>query len=197
MNGLFTLLHFLAWLLMIVGTLRTWKDWEMFLRFQVVVGGAVALTAIWQHWVNPELFFYLAGDRVGGILDNPIYQGMYQMFMFFILVLLAFKTRVKAWWIAYGAFALLALGGFAASQSRGPLVGLFAGLMVFALFFGISSTNRRHRLASIGVVVAAFLGYGALYLARGTALVARYLLTVHFTNHISHNKNNRKHKDAD
>lgn len=173
MNGLFTLLHFFAWLLMMVGTLRTWKEWETFLRFQVFVGGGVALTAIWQRWVNPDLFLYHTAGRVGGVLDNPIYMGMYQMFMSFVLVLLAFKTRARAWWLTYGVLTLLVIGGFAAAQSRGPLVGLFAGLIACAFFFGITSQNRRNRLLAGGAVALAFMGYGALYLARGTEIVQR------------------------
>ena len=177
MNGLFTLLHFLAWLLMIIGTLRTWKDWEAFLRFQVIVGGAVALTAIWQHWVNPDLFLYHAVGRNGGVLDNPIYMGMYQMFMFFVLILLALKTRVRAWWAVYGVVTILAIGGFIAAESRGPLVGFFAGLIAAAFFFGVTSTRRRNRGLAVGAVATAFLGYGILYLARGTAIVAELGLT--------------------
>ena len=171
MNGLFTLLHFFAWFLMLTSLVRTWKEWEWVLRAQVLIGGLVALTAIWQRWVNPEVFLYKASSRVGGILDNPIYQGMYQMFMLFLLALLALKTRVRAWWITYGVLALLALAGFVASQSRGPLVGLFAGLFVSALCFGFLSKERRYRMAAAGSVFAAIAGYAALYFARGTELV--------------------------
>lgn len=171
MNGLFTLLHFFAWFLMLTSLVRTWKEWEGVLRAQVLIGGLVALTAIWQRWVNPEVFLYKASSRVGGILDNPIYQGMYQMFMLFLLALLALKTRVRAWWITYGVLALLALAGFVASQSRGPLVGLFAGLFVSALCFGFLSKERRYRMAAAGSVFAAIAGYAALYFARGTELV--------------------------
>lgn len=176
MNGMFTLLHFLAWFLMTTSLVRTWKEWEMVLRVQAVIGGLVALTAIWQRWVNPEVFLYKAGDRAGGILDNPIYQGMYQMFMLFLLALLTLKTRVRVWWGIYGGLALLALAGFAATQSRGPLVGLFAGVFVSALCFGLLSKDRRYRFAAVGTVLAAVLGYGALYLARGTELVQRLRL---------------------
>lgn len=176
MNGMFTLLHFLAWFLMTTSLVRTWKEWEVVLRLQAVIGGLVALTAIWQRWVNPEVFLYKAGDRAGGILDNPIYQGMYQMFMLFLLALLTLKTRARTWWAVYGGLALLALAGFAATQSRGPLVGLFAGLFVSALCFGFLSKDRRYRFAAAGTVLAAVLGYGALYLARGTELVQRLRL---------------------
>lgn len=171
MNGLFTLLHFFAWFLMTTSLVRTWKEWEGVLRAQVIIGGLVALTAIWQRWVNPEVFLYKASSRVGGILDNPIYQGMYQMFMLFLLALLSLKTKAKEWWLTYGLLALLAVGGFVASQSRGPLVGLFAGLFVSALCFGALSKDRRYRYTAFGSVVAAVAAYGALYLARGTAFV--------------------------
>ncbi len=171
MNGYFTLLHFFAWFLMATSLLKTWKEWEMVLRAQVIIGGLVAFTAIWQKWRDPFLFYYEASGRFGGVLDNPIYQGMYQMFTFFLLALLALKTRAKAWWALYGVLALLGIGGFAASQSRGPLVGLFAGIVVSALCFGFFSKVRRHHWIAGGSVATMFLAYGALYLARGTQLV--------------------------
>lgn len=171
MNGYFTLLHFFAWFLMASSLLTTWKAWERVLRVQVIIGGFVALSAIWQKWVNPELFFYTAVGRVGGILDNPIYQGMYQMFMFFLLALLASRTRVRAWWAAYGVLTLLGLGGFLASQSRGPLVGLFAGILVAAGVYGFLSKERRNRLMAAAGLGSMILAYGALYLARGTEVV--------------------------
>lgn len=176
MNGYFTLLHFFAWLTMTIGMLRTWEDWEPFLKFQAVVGGAVALTGIWQRWVNPDIFLYHAGDRVGGILDNPIYMGMYQMFMFFLLALLAYKTRNRWWWAVYGVMGLLGIAGFAAAQSRGPLVGLFVGLFAFAAFFGVTSEKRKHQIASVSVVLLAIAGYAALYFARGTEIVQKLRL---------------------
>lgn len=176
MNGYFTLLHFFAWLTMMTSVLRTWEDWEPFLKFQAVVGGAVALTGIWQRWVNPNVFLYTAGDRVGGILDNPIYMGMYQMFMLFLLALLAYKTRHRWWWVVYGVIALLGLAGFAAAQSRGPLVGLFMGLFAFAIFFGVTSGKRKQQIASVGVVLLAIASYVGLYFARGTAIVQKLRL---------------------
>lgn len=173
MNGLFTLLHFLAWIVMTVSLLKTWDDWKRLLNFQVMVGAVVAMTAVWQKWVNPDVFLFHAEGRVGGILDNPIYMGVYQMFMFFFLVLLWLKNRVTVWRIFYAIFAVIGIFAFIAAQSRGPLLGIFAGLVVFALYVGFFSKNKRIRWSVTAVVAISVLGYGGLYLAKDTQIVAK------------------------
>ncbi len=173
MNGLFSMLHFLAWLLMMSSVAKTWEDWKKLLNVQVVVGGLVAITGIWQKWVNSSAFLYEAGPRVGGVLDNPIYMGVYQMFMFFFLAFLASRTKSRSLWAWYGFLAVLAAFAFIAAASRGPLLGLFAGVAAFTIFVVLFSDNKKLRLGVMGMIVLALMGYGGLYLQRNEEWVAR------------------------
>ena len=74
MNGLFTLLHFLAWLTMAVGLIKTWGQWRKLLNYEIVLSVFMAIVALLQK-VYPNILLFPASPRVGGLLDNPIYMG--------------------------------------------------------------------------------------------------------------------------
>ncbi len=170
MNGLFTLLHFLAWLTMAVGTLHSWPQWRRLLNYQIVISVVMALVALMQK-VKPDLLLFPAGSRVGGLLDNPIYMGAYQIFNLSFLALLAFKSssRDARWW--YLAFAVIDFGAFLATGSRGALVGLAVGLAAFAGYYVFFSKNKKARYGIVGLVAVAFSCYGLLFAFRDTKFV--------------------------
>ncbi len=170
MNGLFTLLHFLAWFLMITGVIRTWDEWKKLLRFEVCIAGFMAVVAMLQK-LNPSLLMFPAGPRVGGLVDNPIYMAAYQIFNLFFLALLWWKETSKGWKWAYGFIAALATIAFFLAQSRGALVGLAVGLVAFTFYVGVFSTNKKHKLAVLGGLVAMGLGYGGLFLAKDVPFI--------------------------
>lgn len=180
MNGLFTLLHFLAWLTMAMSTVRTWDQWKKLLNYEVVLSGIMAVVALLQK-VNPNLLMFPAGPRVGGLLDNPIYMGAYQIFNLYFLTLLFFKTRSTSLRVWYGFLAVLDIGAFIAAQSRGNLLGLGVGIAVFTLFYAIFTKNRKHKYAVLGAAATVFIAYGALFAFRNTALVQQSSLA-RFTN---------------
>ena len=117
------------------------------------------------------LLLFPAGDRVGGLLDNPIYMAAYQIFnLFFILYLwLGGVSQSTKIWLA--AFAILDVGAFIAAQSRGALVGLFTGLAVFAVVYAVMTPNRKAKRVVIGIALFAFLSYGALFALRNVPLI--------------------------
>lgn len=170
MNGLFTLLHFLAWLTMAVGVVRTWEQWKRLLNYEVVLSVFMAIVALMQK-VNPTLLMFPAGARVGGLLDNPIYMGAYQIFNLFFLALLFIKTKAVSTRVWYGVFALADIAAFIAAQSRGNLVGLAVGIIVFVLFYATFTANKKHRYAVLGAALTLFALYGVLFTFRNTAFV--------------------------
>lgn len=170
MNGLFTLLHFLAWLLMAVSVIRTWEQWKKILIFEVCVSAVMASVALLQK-PFPKLLSFPAAERVGGLLDNPIYMAAYQIFNLFFILLLWLKgvsTKTKIW---LGVFVLLDVGAFFAAQSRGALVGLAAGIVVFAVVYAVMSKSKKTRISVISAAVLFFALYGALFAARNTDIV--------------------------
>ncbi len=170
MNGLFTLLHFFAWFTMTTMMLTTWKQWRRILMFEVVLSAIMACVALLQI-PFPRLLLFPVSGRVGGLVDNPIYMAAYQIFNFFFIGLLWLKgvsRPTKVWLVA---FAILDLLAFIAAQSRGALVGLFAGIVVFAIAYAAMSPKRKTKALVLGAAAACFLLYGAIFALRNTPLV--------------------------
>lgn len=170
MNGLFTLLHFFAWLTMMIGVLKTWEQWRRFLNYQVMLGCLMAIVAILQK-LNPNLLMFPAGPRVGGLLDNPIYMAAYQIFNLFFLALLFWRNPSKAWRAWYGVFAVFSLIAFILAQSRGALVGLGVGIFAFAFYVGLLHPNKKAKAGVFAALAALMLAYGGLYAMRDLPLI--------------------------
>ncbi|MCK9361110.1 O-antigen ligase family protein [Patescibacteria group bacterium] len=170
MNGLFTLLHFLAWLTMAVGTLKTWDQWKKLLNYQVALSCIMAIVAIMQKF-NPNLLMFPAGPRVGGLLDNPIYMASYQIFNFFFLALLFWRNKSTAWRIGYAVIAVFDIIAFVLAQSRGALVGLGVGIVAFAFYVGLFHPSKKTKAAVFGGLLALMLAYGGLFAMRDLPII--------------------------
>jgi O-antigen ligase/tetratricopeptide (TPR) repeat protein len=170
MNGLFTLLHFFAWFTMAIALLPTWREWRRIILFEIALSGFMAVVALLQI-PFPRLLLFPAGNRVGGLLDNPIYMAAYQIFNLFFIALIWLKgaSRTTKWWLV--AFAVLDIAAFIATQSRGGLLGLAIGVLVFSVSYAVMVPNRKIRIGLLAVVVSGVLGYGLLFTFRETSLI--------------------------
>jgi len=180
MNGLFTLLHFFAWLTMTVGMLKTWPQWKRLLNYHVGVSGFMAIVAILQK-PFPSLLSFPAGPRVGGLLDNPIYMASYQIFSLFFIALLWLKEPRKGMKIFYAIVAALDLTAFVLAQSRGALLGLGVGVAVFAISYAMMTPNKKAKRAAIGLILLGIASYGLLFALKDTEFVRDSTLA-RFTN---------------
>lgn len=182
MNGLFTLLHFFAWLTMTVGLLRSWPQWRRLLNYEVALSLFMAIVALLQK-AKPTLLLFPAGPRVGGLLDNPIYMGAYQIFNLFFLALLAIKNRSKQARIWYGVIALFDVAAFVAAQSRGALIGLAAGIAAFVLYVAVFTKHKKARYGILGFAAVMVVVYGTLFAFRNTPFVrsTSFERLTHFT----------------
>jgi O-antigen ligase len=180
MNGLFTLLHFFAWLTMTVSVIRTWPQWRRFLNYELALSVFMAIVAILQK-PFPTLLMFPAGERVGGLLDNPIYMAAYQIFNFFFLALLWMKGATRNQKIWYTIVAIIDLIAFMLAQSRGALVGLAAGVLVFAIAYGLMTPNKKTKRGLAFALLVCALSYAGLFALRNTSFVANSPLE-RFTN---------------
>ncbi|MBU1032514.1 O-antigen ligase family protein [Patescibacteria group bacterium] len=180
MNGLFTLLHFLAWLTMTIGVIKTWPQWRRLLNYQVALSGFMAIIAILQK-PFPNLLLFPAGDRVGGLLDNPIYMAAYQIFSLFFIALLWMKSDSRQARLFYTFVALLDIAAFILAQSRGALVGLGIGVLVFCITYAILTPSRKTKKRLLAFVSLCFISYGFLFAFRNTEFIQNSTLS-RFTN---------------
>lgn len=170
MNGLFTLLHFFAWLIMATGVLRTWEQWRRFLNYEIVLSGIMAIVSVLQK-LNPNLLMFTAGPRVGGLLDNPIYMAAYQIFNLFFLALLFIKVDSKKARLFYAGIAFLDVIAFLLAQSRGAIVGLAAGLFAFGVYYGLFTKRKKVRIGLLTAAIVIAGGYGLLFTFRESPLI--------------------------
>lgn len=170
MNGLFTLLHFFAWLTMAVGVIKTWDGWKRLLNYEIVLSVFMAAVSLLQL-VKKDLLLFEASGRVGGLLDNPIYMGAYQIFNLSFLALLFMKTRSRLARLLYVAAAIVDMAAFAVTESRGALVGLAAVIGSFALYYAFFTKNRKARWGILSGAGAFFAAYGVAYLFRDSAFI--------------------------
>lgn len=170
MNGLFTLLHFLAWLVMAVSLLKTERAWRHLMNYQIVLSVIMAIVAILQR-PYPKLLLFPASPRVGGLLDNPIYMAAYQIFNLFFIAWLAMRTKNRVAWVWYAVAAAIDFTAFVLAQSRGGLLGLGVGLLIFAVSISVLTKSRKARWSIAGLIVLAFATYGVLFTFRHTPLI--------------------------
>lgn len=170
MNGLFTLLHFLAWLTMTTSLVTRWEQWRKLLNYEIGLAVFMAIVAMLQK-IYPNILLFPAGDRVGGLLDNPIYMGAYQIFNLFFIALLAIKDKRYSMRIWYGIAALFAVIAFLLAQSRGALIGLGVGITVFAIYYALFTAHRRVRIAVLSALGILMLGYGLAFAFRDSAFI--------------------------
>jgi O-antigen ligase/tetratricopeptide (TPR) repeat protein len=181
MNGLFTVLHFFLWLTMAIGVLKTWEQWRRLLGYEIVLSVVMGVVALLQK-PFPNLLLFPAQERVGGLLDNPIYMGAYQIFNLAFIVLLFIKTRSTTLRWLLGVAALVDIAAFFAAQSRGALVGLAAMIGVFAVTYAIFTTNKKAKFGVLGAAGAGFFGYVIVFLLRATPFVANNAILNRLTN---------------
>ncbi|MEK7083979.1 MAG: O-antigen ligase family protein [Patescibacteria group bacterium] len=176
MEGLFTLLHFYVYFLMLVAVFRTKADWVWLFRVSCAAGMLVIGAGIIQRF-SPEghPFLTLSSQaRVFGTLGNYIYFGHYSMMMFWISTLLFVydsegqKRRIKQY--MYGAAGLLSVLGIFLSGSRGPLLAWIASIMAGGMLVGIATRRRSLRAGIVGILALIVIGIGSVIILPNSPL---------------------------
>lgn len=173
MLGLFTIIHYVAYYVVISTSLRGLITWKQLLRYFVGAASLVMILGIFQK-INPQFLLNNGSNRVSATLGNAIYLGGYGLFTFFMSVFLFTLERAHSWrW--YTVFTgLLGLVGMFISGTRGSFIGFSAGLLVmvgmYAITLPTSAKIWKLRLITLGVAFLVILGI--LFLFRTKPFVA-------------------------
>ncbi len=179
-QGLATLLAYLTIALAVVAYLRRTEQWRRAV-FAITLGSVpVCAYAIIQRAGLDTIGPADKELRVGSTLGNPIFLGGYVALAFFITIcgLTARQAeggaggRGLARRLALAAVALMQLATLVLSQSRGPLLGLSAGVFVLSLAWSLRARGARgtesgggwHRHAWALVIAAGVAAFGLLVL---------------------------------
>ncbi|MEI6316779.1 MAG: O-antigen ligase family protein [bacterium] len=113
------------------------KDWLRFFVVNMLAGLVLFL-------VEASQFFLQNNARPGSLTDNPIFLATYLIFVIFSAVMVYRAANKKNNTLVMSASMvsiIISLVGIFMTQTRGALLGMFFGLIVVFIYFGIASKN--------------------------------------------------------
>lgn len=179
MEGWVAFIHLFAYLLVLGSMLNTEKLWLWFLRINSGLGLIMAIMSLAEGSKDNVV-------RVAGPLGNPIYIGVYFLFIFFFTLILLYKDVIKdkfSSWVdlkkisanvlfyIYLIVSILSLY-ITYSTSRGVLLGALGGIFVAAVLVAIFEKNKKViRQIALGIVVVVIAVIVLFFSARQTNFV--------------------------
>lgn len=132
-----------------------------------LVIGFIHFSGNWSFHVVPHFFRSFGEGRIGGFFNNPNHLAAFFSFVLFLSAgIVCFGRGGATWKLLLGFFVVAFAIGMSLTISRGGLIGLAAGGVVFAgLSLWIVWRTQRHIFARIVIGVAALvaLGGGVLF----------------------------------
>ncbi len=132
-----------------------------------LVVGFIHFSGNWSFHVVPHYVRAFGEGRIGGFFTNPNHLAAFFSFIVFLCAgIVCFGRGSATWKLLLGFFVVAFALGMSLTVSRGALLGLTGGGLVFAaLSLWIVWRTQRHLLwrIVIGVAVLAALGGGVLY----------------------------------
>lgn len=189
--GAWTQLSFVVFFALTAGHLRTLRQWRRAAFAIVLTASTVAVFAVLQALGLDPRWMPRFGGRVYSTAGNPIFLAAYLGMTVFVTALTiggrlarsVRRTRASSGgMIELGALVgagIVHLAAIALSQSRGPLVGLLAGVFVVALLASLlarrrpESITRRPHVLWFGTVALTVAGIGVLLTVTLSDSVAR------------------------
>ena len=149
MTGILLWMHFYIWLVIVVGCIKQRAQWMKLVKISLLISLWVGLRALAQ-----KAGFSWAGSQTAvltGTLGNTIFLGCYAGMHFFLAGLVFFYEKIK--WQKYlagviGIFSLYIMFG---AGSRGEMLGVGAGILVFLFLEALTIKNLKKRWILVGV----------------------------------------------
>lgn len=160
MEGLITIWHLGAYMLVAGAVLNTERLWSWFAHASVVASAIVSAFSISQLLKD---FALHQGSRLDATLGNASYLAVYMLFHIFILAFLLFRRHggpqlVK--WL-YGTLMAVELVVLYYTATRGTILGLIGGSLLAAflvMVFGKEYPRARKATAGIFIGILALIG---------------------------------------
>lgn len=149
-EGLFGLIHYLAFLLMALAIFEK-KDWLNYFKISLVVGFILIFYALLQFLGIRNFPLALAPEpRPISYIGNPAFLATHMFFLMMFGAIVFLKTS-KLW--RYFSFLIIVLSVLTIfiSGTRGAILGLGAGIFVLLLWFSISGRRYFFDLRKISV----------------------------------------------
>jgi O-antigen ligase len=174
MLGLFTVLHYFLYYLVLSTVFPTWKEWRPLLYVLLGAGMIVMFLGIVQK-IDPEYLLNRGSDRVASTLGNAIYYSGYGLFLFFLGAMLFFVdyTQRRVWSMLAAGASIIGFVGIFLGGTRGTMIGGFFGILVVSVLYAICLREYpRTRRAVFSLIGVGVLLVVLLFVNRQTTFVS-------------------------
>lgn len=143
-----------------VQSFQTREHWRGFVWFLLVLGFAVSLFAILQHFTFNGKMYWVRELRFGGIPFGPYvnrnhFAGLMELLIPSGLAILIVKAERRDQLPLVALFTLLPIGALFLSASRGGIIGCVAEMGLLVLLIAIRRGERRHLAGAALIVILA------------------------------------------
>ncbi len=159
MGGIFSLLHFWAYFVILISIIRNRADWHKIFKISVFVGFLSILFAYGQRLQLGKFFVgWQHGDRVIGTIGNPALFAGYLLFILYLalLFLLKKKTDIREKGF-YAAVIILGTPVLLMTAVRGAILSFFGSLFLLAIFFIFFSKSKGVKAGLLVAIIVLLL----------------------------------------
>jgi len=154
MEGLISHIHLFLYFLILASVFNPRvggeKDWKWFFRDLIGVSFILVIYGFLQFFgvIAPGQ----GGARLDATFGNSTYFAIFLIFHLFLIAL--FFSKTKNWWIRSGLAALFVLELILVfmTATRGAILGIVGGAIVFAVIMAIFTSNKKIRYGAMGLL---------------------------------------------
>ena len=136
MLGVFHLLHFLGFYLILITAFREWKDWKILLIISIIFATLVSFVGL------PE------DKKAYSTIGNTAYVSGYLIFNMYFAMILFFREKTGLKWLYLAPIPIMILE-FDKANTTGALVGLGFSLIILSLLYTFLSKNKTIKIITL------------------------------------------------
>jgi O-antigen ligase/tetratricopeptide (TPR) repeat protein len=171
MLGVFHLLHFLFFYLMIITVMRTWKDWRMLFVVALSAGTLVGLYGIGQKF--GIISSPMSANRIIATIGNSAYVGAYAIFNIFFALLLFFKEKNWGFKSVYLLAMVISFFALIFSGTRGAYIGFFVGLVFIGVILTLFNASKKIKFTSISLLAISIIFVVLIFAFKDTDAISK------------------------
>ncbi|MBI5742637.1 MAG: O-antigen ligase family protein [Candidatus Niyogibacteria bacterium] len=167
MEGLISHLHLFAYFLVLAGSLKS-DDLRRWFLYALSVSGVLMALYGWLQFFGWAQISMQSGPRADGSFGNAAYMAVFMLFNVFLLAYIALsEKRVWLKWV-FAAFIAIEVPVIFFTATRGAILGLVGGAVIFAVLFGLLGKTQNVRRIALGLVGILALLAAFFFATKGT-----------------------------
>lgn len=157
MLGVFHLLHFLAFYLILITAFREWKDWKILFIVSVVYSIMMSINGLTAKGY--------------ATIGNTAYLSAYLIFNMYFAVLLFFREKNQTLRWIYLVALPFQFAAFQNADTTGAYVGLLFSLVVLFFLYAVLNKNKKIRYGALALVAILVLSVGLVLANKNSEFV--------------------------